>query len=61
MVADKRQKLSRISGKGTEACKYFIPIKIPKNQNIATNLGKNFHNETIAFKKEKKLTRIMEK
>ena len=49
----KRQKLSGRVGKGNESCKYFTSIKIPKNWNIATNLCKDFHNETIAFKNEK--------
>ena len=35
-------------GKGNESC-----INIPKNLNIATNLCKDFNNETLAFKNEK--------
>ena len=53
-VPPKRQKLSERVGKGNEARKYFTSIKISKNVNIATNLFKDFHDQTIAFKKRKK-------
>ena len=52
-VPPKRQKLSGRVGKGNESRKYFPSIKIPKNLKIATNFCKDFHNEPIAFKKQK--------
>ena len=52
-VPPKGQKLSGRVRKGKESRKYFTSIKIPKNLNVATNLCKDFHNETIAFKNEK--------
>ena len=52
-VPPKRQKLSARVEKGNESRKYFTSIMITKNLNIATNLCKDFHNETMAFKNEK--------
>ena len=49
----KLKKLSGRVGKGNESRKYFTSINITKNLNIATNLCKDFHNKTIAFKNEK--------
>ena len=49
----KLKKLSGRVGKGNESRKYFTSINIIKNLNIATNLCKDFHNKTIAFKNEK--------
>ena len=52
-MSPKRQKLSGRVEKGNKSRKHFTSIKITKNLNIATNLCKDFHNETIAFKNEK--------
>ena len=49
----KRKKLSGRVGKSNESRRCFTSTNIPKNLNIAINLCKDFHNETIAFKNEK--------